>query len=102
MIRPPPRSPLLPYRPLLRSERTAAPGDRPSEPTEITLSFERGLPVALDGAPTSLPDLIRAVEAIAGRYGFGRVDMIENRRVGRSEEHTSELQSRQYLVCRLL
>ena len=40
------------------------------------------MPVALDGAATPLPELIRAVDALGGRYGFGRVDMIENRRVG--------------------
>jgi argininosuccinate synthase len=62
--------------------RTAAPADRPSEPAEIVVSFERGVPVALDGAATSLPELIRSVDALGGRYGFGRVDMIENRRVG--------------------
>jgi argininosuccinate synthase len=63
-------------------ERTAAPGARPQEPAEIVVAFERGLPVALDGAPTPLPELIRAVDVLGGRYGFGRVDMIENRRVG--------------------
>ncbi|MGZ5351797.1 MAG: argininosuccinate synthase [Actinomycetota bacterium] len=63
-------------------ERTAAPRDRPSEPGEVVVTFERGLPVALDGAPTPLPALIRTIDATAGRYGFGRVDMIENRRVG--------------------
>jgi argininosuccinate synthase len=62
--------------------RTAAPADRPSEPAEVVVSFEHGVPVALDGAATSLPELIRAVDALGGRYGFGRVDMIENRRVG--------------------
>jgi len=63
-------------------ERTAAPEDRPHEPAEIVVTFERGVPVALDGAPTPLPELIRAVDALGGRSGFGRVDMIENRRVG--------------------
>ncbi len=63
-------------------ERTAAPPARPAEPTETGVTFERGLPVALDGAPTALPELIRALDALGGRYGFGRVDMIENRRVG--------------------
>jgi argininosuccinate synthase len=63
-------------------ERTAAPADRPGEPAELTLTFERGVPVALDGEATDLPGLIRAVDALGGRYGFGRVDMIENRRVG--------------------
>jgi len=63
-------------------ERTAASGARPSEPARITVSFERGLPVALDGAPLPLPELIRTVDELGGRFGFGRVDMIENRRVG--------------------
>jgi argininosuccinate synthase len=63
-------------------ERTAAPKDRPPEPAEVVVAFERGVPVALDGAPTPLPELIRTIDALGGRYGFGRVDMIENRRVG--------------------
>jgi argininosuccinate synthase len=63
-------------------ERTASPAARPLEPAELGVTFERGLPVALDGVPTTLPGLIRAVDALGGRYGFGRVDMIENRRVG--------------------
>lgn len=62
--------------------RTASPKDRPLEPAEIVVSFELGVPVALDGSPVALPELIRTVDALGGRYGFGRVDMIENRRVG--------------------
>jgi argininosuccinate synthase len=62
--------------------RTAAAASRPSEPWEITVGFERGMPVALDGEAKTLPALIRRLDALAGAYGFGRVDMIENRRVG--------------------
>lgn len=62
--------------------RTAAPADRPSGPAEIVIAFERGLPAALDGRATELPELIRSLDALGGSYGFGRVDMIENRRVG--------------------
>jgi argininosuccinate synthase len=62
--------------------RTAPPEDRPTEPSEMVVGFERGLPVALDGRAHALPDLIRALDALGGRYGFGRVDMVENRRVG--------------------
>jgi argininosuccinate synthase len=62
--------------------RTAAAASRPAEPWEITVGFERGLPVALDGEAKTLPVLIRRLDALAGAYGFGRVDMIENRRVG--------------------
>ncbi len=63
-------------------ERTAAPPDRPQEATETVVRFERGVPVALDGDVQPLPALIRTVDALGGSYGFGRVDMIENRRVG--------------------
>jgi len=63
-------------------ERTAPPDGRPSAPTEVTLAFERGVPVALDGQDLPLAELITSLEEIAGRHGFGRVDMIENRRVG--------------------
>jgi argininosuccinate synthase len=53
-----------------------------TEPTEITITFERGLPVALDGRPMDLSALIGEVDRIVGSYGWGRIDMIENRRVG--------------------
>jgi len=63
-------------------ERTRPPSERPGEPAELSVGFEAGVPVALDGVPMALPELIGAVDALGGRYGFGRVDMIENRRVG--------------------
>ncbi len=63
-------------------DRTAATGDRPGEPAELLVTFERGVPVAIDGTPMALADLIRRLDALGGSYGFGRVDMIENRRVG--------------------
>ena len=53
-----------------------------SEPTEIVISFEKGLPVALDGRSLGLGDLIGEVDRIVGSYGWGRIDMVENRRVG--------------------
>jgi argininosuccinate synthase len=68
----------------------AAPPDEPltltrvraTEPIELTLSFEHGLPVAIDGAVMALADLIRTLNHRAGSTGFGRIDMVENRRVG--------------------
>jgi argininosuccinate synthase len=53
-----------------------------SEPATFTLSFERGLPVALDGTELALDAMIDAVTKVAGSRGFGRIDMVENRRVG--------------------
>ncbi len=61
---------------------TAHLSDAPSEPKEIVLTFERGVPVALDGTTLNLVDLIERVGAEVGAYGFGRIDMVENRRVG--------------------
>jgi argininosuccinate synthase len=52
-------------------ERTAAPQDRPQEPAELVVAFERGVPVALDGVPTPLPELIRAVDALGRTAGSG-------------------------------
>ncbi|HEX7247316.1 MAG TPA: argininosuccinate synthase, partial [Actinomycetota bacterium] len=63
-------------------ERTAAPADRATEPTETTVAFERGVPTSLDGEAVPLAELIRRLDVLGGSYGFGRVDMIENRRVG--------------------
>ena len=51
-------------------------------PTELVISFEQGLPVALDGTRMPLAELIGAVDRTVGSYGWGRIDMIENRRVG--------------------
>lgn len=52
------------------------------EPEELVLAFESGLPVALDDEELSLAELVAALNARAGAYGIGRIDMIENRAVG--------------------
>jgi argininosuccinate synthase len=51
-------------------------------PTELTIRFEEGLPVALDGKELPLHELINEVTRVVGSYGWGRIDMVENRRVG--------------------
>src|SRR3712207_7284380 len=83
MIRRPPRSTLFPYTTLFRSEVSAV------EPAvaEGLRGLLRVVPVAGGGVRAAVHDL--ALDAGADR-------------LVRSEEHTSELQSRQYLVCRLL
>ncbi len=53
-----------------------------TDPAELVVSFEAGLPVALDGRALPLHELIGEVTAIVGSYGWGRIDMVENRRVG--------------------
>jgi argininosuccinate synthase len=63
-------------------DRTASPEKRPQEPAEIVVGFDRGRAVSLDGSPKGPAPLIAELDALAGSYGFGRIDMIENRRVG--------------------
>jgi argininosuccinate synthase len=53
-----------------------------AEPAEIVIGFEAGLPVSLDGDELPLADLIARSNRLAGAYGIGRIDMIENRAVG--------------------
>src|SRR3712207_7553339 len=88
MIRRPPRSTLFPYTTLFRSVR--------EEPRALVVGVgqhglvdDREAEARLHGPAARVRGLDRELHALA-------------RRVRRSEEHTSELQSRQYLVCRLL
>src|SRR3712207_8031322 len=72
MIRRPPRSTLFPYTTLFRSTK----------------------------APRTMA-VLRPLKVVITNYPEGQVEMLDAEN-NRSEEHTSELQSRQYLVCRLL
>ena len=56
--------------------------DTPDEPTEITISFKGGVPVAIDGTEMSMQEVVVALNKIAGENGYGRIDMIENRMIG--------------------
>src|SRR3712207_8396414 len=95
MIRRPPRSTLFPYTTLFRSKADVAPGSCWGNAGFITGRGEEH-PDGQFGEFTS-PD-IRARYGISNRTPQGTAPDWRLR----SEEHTSELQSRQYLVCRLL
>lgn len=61
---------------------TVSPQKAPEEPTYVTLDFEAGVPVALDGRETNGVELVARLNQIAGANGVGRVNMMENRLVG--------------------
>ncbi|MGX4593829.1 argininosuccinate synthase [Leuconostoc sp. JNUCC 76] len=61
---------------------TTAIEDAPDIPEFIDVTFEAGVPVALNGEVLSLEKLIVAVNELAGKHGIGRIDHIENRLVG--------------------
>ncbi len=60
---------------------TSDPWSAPA-PVQIVVGFERGFPVSLDGENLPLAALIAQMNRLAGTYGIGRIDMIENRAVG--------------------
>src|SRR5215469_4818813 len=57
-------------------------GSAPAEPAYLEIRFERGVPVALDGEEMDGVALIETLNRLAGSYGIGRIDHIENRLVG--------------------
>jgi argininosuccinate synthase len=61
---------------------TTSPLAAPDTPAEFSITFEAGVPVALDGEPLKGYDLVMALNRLAGTHGVGRNDMIEDRVLG--------------------
>ena len=61
---------------------TRDPEDAPDRPETVSLDFVRGDCVAVNGKPLSPLEVMRKLNALAGKHGVGRVDMVENRFVG--------------------
>src|SRR3712207_7489460 len=89
MIRRPPRSTLFPYTTLFRSSSVLGGGGRGLGVVNIFVPLYLARVIGLDAATVGLMYTVLLLGSVPGP-------------LVRSEEHTSELQSRQYLVCRLL
>ncbi|MCL2808192.1 MAG: argininosuccinate synthase [Coriobacteriia bacterium] len=63
-------------------ELTVDPDKAPDAPTYLTVGFEAGLPVSVDGVQMSFQEVLSCLNKVAGSNGCGRIDMIENRLVG--------------------
>ena len=63
-------------------EMGVSPMKAPDKPTYVTLEFEKGVPVALDGKKMSAKDIILALNKVGGENGIGLLDIVENRLVG--------------------
>src|SRR5918994_529919 len=61
-----------------------------TEPTDVVIAFDQGVPVSLDGVALGASDLIDQLGQVVGSYGWGRIDMVENRRVGIKSRETYE------------
>src|SRR3712207_7088150 len=96
MIRRPPRSTLFPYTTLFRSSRVGRYLGIDSSPSMLARARERAHRRGFPDVELELAD----ISALPLKDATADVFLLYN--ALRSEEHTSELQSRQYLVCRLL
>lgn len=63
-------------------EMGVSPIDAPDVPTYVTIDFEKGVPVALDGEKMTAKNIILALNEIGGKNGIGIIDIVENRLVG--------------------
>jgi len=61
-----------------------------TEPTDVVVGFQAGSPVSLDGQELDPATLITRLNGLVGSYGWGRIDMVENRRVGIKSRETYE------------
>jgi argininosuccinate synthase len=61
---------------------TVDPQDAPDTPEKVTISFEEGIPVAVNGISLSPAKLVQTLNAIGGKHGVGRADLVENRLIG--------------------
>ena len=61
---------------------STAPAAAPDAPEDVTIAFEAGTPVAVNGRPLDPVTLLSTLNAIGGRHGVGRIDLVEDRLVG--------------------
>ena len=61
---------------------TASPKDAPDKPAQVTIGFEKGVPVAVNGKPMSGVEIVTALNKLGARHAIGRIDLVENRFVG--------------------
>lgn len=63
-------------------QRTVSPEQAPDKPEYVTIEFEKGIPVGLNGKRTDPVQLLHDLNETGGRHGVGRIDLVENRLVG--------------------
>ncbi len=79
---------------------TVRPLDKtPKKPTEVTVGFKEGVPVSLDGTRMSTLRIIEKLTELGGKYGVGRIDMVENRLVGIKSREVYEAPAATILIA---
>ena len=77
---------------------TRALSEVPKKPRYIEIEFKDGVPVKLNGAAKELVSMIETLNGIAGEYGIGRIDQIENRLVGIKSREVYEAPAAEVLL----
>lgn len=80
-------------------EWTASWKDAKDEPEKISIEFEEGIPVAINGKIMPLLDIIKEANKIAGENGIGRVDIIENRMIGLKSREIYEVPGAKLIIA---
>jgi argininosuccinate synthase len=80
---------------------TQDPKKAPAEPEEVTVGFESGVPVSLNGRKLDMVKLIQNLNKLAGSHGVGRTDLVENRLVGMKSRGAYETPAGTVLVAAL-
>ena len=71
-------------------EMGVSPITAPDAPTYVTIDFEKGVPVAVDGEKMKASDIIRKLNKLGGENGIGLLDIVENRLVGMKDRGVYE------------
>ncbi len=71
-------------------EMGVSPAMAPDKPAYVTISFEKGRPVALDGEKMKASDIIRKLNKVGGENGIGLLDIVENRLIGMKDRGVYE------------
>lgn len=79
-------------------EWTQSTENAPDKPQKITITFEEGVPVAIDGEMMNALEIIKEANKIAGLHGIGRVDIIEDRIIGLKSRENYETPGAELLI----
>jgi argininosuccinate synthase len=63
-------------------ELTTSPAAAPARPEDVTIGFDAGTPVTIDGVALDPVEIVATLNAIGGRHGIGRIDLVEDRLIG--------------------
>lgn len=80
-------------------EMGVSPLQAPDKPVYVTISFEKGVPVAVDGKKMSGPEIVTCLNKIGGENGVGLADIVENRLVGMKSRGVYETPAAQFFTA---